>query len=74
MTFKELNTFQKYCDNQVNFSVFKELMSSTSDNEEYLLSKYNEFYKNSVRMLTSQGLYIVFEKIQNRIEKEKYDG
>lgn len=71
MSFEDLNKIQKYCDNQVDFDIFKEIMKDISIHDDYLLEKFGDYKKNPIRFLTSQGLENQFYKI---LENIRYKG
>ena len=72
MTFQELNTLQKYCDNKITYDFFLEGISNIDDY--YGKEQWIKFNKNPINFLTTSGRTEFFDKIKKQIIKTEYTG
>jgi len=72
MTFEELNIFQKYVDNKIDYFKFRELTGS--DNDMYLSEQWDKFRKNPIEYITSREERQMFEQIMKEIIRTDYKG
>jgi len=70
LPFKTLNTFQKYCDNQLTYEEF--LSGINEIDTAYAMDKWKSFQNNPVGFITSENRYEFFKEILNTIEKTGY--
>jgi hypothetical protein len=71
---KDLNTFQKYCDNRMNWNEFKNGMLLSYSDENYIENLWSDFTKNPTRFITSRSEDVLFNYIVEQILVLNYKG
>jgi hypothetical protein len=74
LDFNELQIFQKFLYNRVDYQLFLEAMKTVYDDENYIKPLWDEFTKGHIKFLTSRNEVQVFNYFISLINEMDYKG
>ena len=75
VTFEELNTFVKFCNNKIDYDLFLLLMKKIYPNSDNYIKKLWPYFQESpVEFITDRGDKILLFAINDMIKKSNYHG